>query len=184
MAQTSSPYSHWSDWGEWFPSLKGFNRGPDLVSYSFHNLFTSCFHPSKGSTVAQTGKYVQRRFLVYLGFPSLKGFNRGPDRYLPPASNKKERKFPSLKGFNRGPDTLPANRRMRDLLGFHPSKGSTVAQTIRTTQIFGLSRRGFHPSKGSTVAQTFTPTATATPSPSFHPSKGSTVAQTHRYERV
>jgi len=62
------------------------------------------FHPSKGSTVAQTNVEDYPSGWTIM-FPSLKGFNRGPD--------------------NGGSVPDPANK----VVSFHPSKGSTVAQT-------------------------------------------------------
>jgi len=99
--------------GEWeravlrekFPSLKGFNRGPDEQWITTNGWKSISFHPSKGSTVAQTTSdlydYEQddevsipqrvqpwpRPALEVEGavvdgtFPSLKGFNRGPDMF-------------------------------------------------------------------------------------------------------
>jgi|GEM_PF-1558380 len=135
-----------------FPSLKGFNRGPDHITDPLHEPPPNCFHPSKGSTVAQTKDRLALAQILYK-FPSLKGFNRGPDEQRGVGKGKTV-KFPSLKGFNRGPDVAQEQRRWRREHGFHPSKGSTVAQTKGCGFRYGELTLSFHPSKGSTVAQT------------------------------
>jgi|GEM_PF-3646425 len=160
-----------------------------------------CFHPSKGSTVAQVSNSVLAMVARENCFHPSKGSTvaqPAPTRQC----NALNLLFPSLKGFNRGPVAAFFLSKPIFTGCFHPSKGSTVAQCnavrILPDGVFGC----FHPSKGSTVAQVgasfWVTTAEDTvsipqrvqPWPShgnfpnrrtgnccFHPSKGSTVAQ-------
>jgi len=86
-------------------------------------------------------------------FPSLKGFNRGPDLARSEVKGGLLQ-FPSLKGFNRGPDRL-ADRSPRGGLGVSiPQRVQPWPRLPAPTPTGLTGGNGFHPSKGSTVAQT------------------------------
>jgi len=165
-----------------FPSLKGFNRGPAADCSGVQSVL------DVDVSIPQRVQPWPRRDVFGVGrcttgeFPSLKGFNRGPDRMSQQRALAMDDGFPSLKGFNRGPDMEDRHGYAKDSFCFHPSKGSTVAQTLVLAIVLLGGCKSFHPSKGSTVAQTKQQGLLwLLTNFSFHPSKGSTVAQTsHR----